>query len=451
MPATTLREGAREVVRRLTARGHRALFAGGCVRDMLLGVPPQDYDVATDADPQEVIGIFPNARTVGAHFGVVVVPLGDHAFEVARFRRDVGYSDGRHPDAVAPADEREDALRRDFTINGMFQDPGTGRTIDYVGGLRDLQRGVIRAIGSPEQRFVEDRLRMLRAVRFGARYNWPIDPDTLAAIRTGASGIHVVSSERVRDELLQVLTEGGAPQGIRWMLDTGLMDRLIPEVGRMAGIPQPSVFHPEGDVLTHTLIMLGMMDGVSPELALGVLLHDVGKPSTFRRADRIRFHNHPRLGADTAVAICERLRLATWQTTHVERLVAEHHRFMHVRRMRESTLKRMLRADRFAEHLELHRLDCLASHGSLANHAFCVEALERFGPREIRPDPLLTGQDLIDLGYTPGPAFGTALRAVEDAQLEGRALNRDAALAVATAALEGTGIRPAPETGTQGR
>jgi len=439
-----LREGAREVVRRLTARGHWALFAGGCVRDMLLGVPPRDYDVATDADPQEVIGIFPNARTVGAHFGVVVVSMGGHTFEVARFRRDLGYSDGRHPDAVVPADEREDAFRRDFTVNGMFYDPVTDRTIDYVGGLQDLRRRRIRAIGSPEARFREDRLRMLRAIRFGARFNWPIDAHTLAAIRGAAAGIGLVSRERVRDEVLRVLTEGGAPQGIRWMVETGLADRLIPEVCWMAGVPQPRVFHPEGDVLIHTLVMLGMMRSPSPELALGVLFHDIGKPATFRRADRIRFHNHPRVGAQIAAGVCGRLRLSTWQTDHIVRLVADHHHFMHVRQMRDSTLKRMLRADRFPDHLELHRLDCLASHGSLANHAFCLAALETFGPEEIRPKPLLTGRDLIDLGYPPGPAFGTVLRAVEDGQLEGRVQDRGAALTAARQAFERLGVRLSP-------
>lgn len=438
----TLREGAREVVRRLTARGHRALFAGGCVRDMHLGIVPQDYDVATDADLQEVIGIFPDARAVGAHFGVVVVPVGPHTYEVARFRRDLGYSDGRHPDAVAPADEREDARRRDFTVNGMFYDPETGRTLDYVGGLRDLERRVIRAIGSARERFREDRLRVLRAVRFGARLNWPIEPDTLAAAAQAAAGIRQVSPERIRDELLMMLTEGGAPQGIRWMIDTGLLGRLLPEVWWMSGVPQPRQFHPEGDVLTHTLIMLGLMRRPSPELALGVLLHDVGKPATFRRADRIRFHGHPRAGADVAERVCGRLRLSAGQTHHVSALVAQHHRFMHVRRMRESTLKRFLRIDRFHEHLALHRLDCLASHGKLGNHAFCVQALERFGPEAIRPTPLLTGRDLIGLGFRPGPAFGRVLAEVEDAQLEGRVRDREGALDAARRAFERAGIRP---------
>ena len=432
----TLLEGAQEVVSRLGARGHRALFAGGCVRDMLLGADPQDYDIATDADPQEVIGIFPNAQTVGAHFGVVVVPLAGHAYEVARFRQDLGYSDGRHPDAVAPADEREDALRRDFTVNGMFYDPVADRTIDYVGGLSDLRCGLIRAIGSAPRRFEEDRLRMLRAVRFGARFNWPIEADTLRAIADAADGIRCVSVERVRDEFLRILTEGGAPQGLRWLIDTGLVVHVIPEVARMGGVAQPRAYHPEGDVLTHTMIMLGVMRDPTPELALGVLLHDVGKPDTFQLADRIRFHNHPQVGADIAGRICRRLHCSSGQADQVVRLVADHHRFVHVRHMRDSKLKRFLRTERFEEHLELHRLDCLSSHRDLSNHGFCLEALARFGPDEIRPLPLVTGHDLIALGYAPGPAFGQVLAQVEDAQLEGRVTHREAALGLATEVLD---------------
>ena len=431
MPSSVLRDGAVEIVGRLQSRGFRALLAGGCVRDMLLDREPKDYDIATNADPEEVIGIFPDALKVGAHFGVVVVRLRGHTYDVARFRRDMGYSDGRHPDRIAFSDEREDALRRDFTVNGMFYDPIEGRIIDYVGGQEDLRLKVLRTIGSPDARFREDRLRMMRAVRFACCFAWRIDPETFRAIRRFSSTILEVSAERIRDELTRILTEGGAPLGVRWLIDLGLMDRIMPEVVEMEGVPQPRTFHPEGDVLTHTLIMLGLMRAPSPELAMGALLHDVGKPRTFRIADRIRFHNHTRVGAEMAEAICGRLRFSTDQTRHIVRMVADHHRFMHVRQMRPSKLKRFLRTERFEDHLELHRLDCLASHGNLDNHVFCRQALEELGPEEIRPTPLIDGHDLIRLGYVPGPAFKHVLVAVEDAQLEGTIRDREGALTLA--------------------
>ncbi len=412
------------------------------MRDMLLGREPQDYDIATDADPDEVIGIFPDALKVGAHFGVVLVRVGGHAYEVARFRKDVGYSDGRRPDRVIFSDEREDALRRDFTVNGMFYDPIGDRVIDYVGGQKDLRLKIIRTIGTPQQRFGEDRLRMMRAVRFACRYTWDIDPETFRAIGRLSATLPEVSRERVRDELIRILTEGGAPLGLRWLIDLGLMAHIAPEVLDMAGVPQPPAFHPEGDVLVHTLIMLGLMRTPSPELAMGVLLHDVGKPGTFQVADRIRFHNHTRLGAKLAGAICRRLRFSSDQSRHIVRLVADHHRFMHVRQMRSSTLKRFLRTERFEDHLELHRLDCLASHGNLENYTFCRQALETLDPEEIRPVPLITGHDLIRLGYLPGPAFKQVLSRVEDAQLEGTVADREGALALARETFGRMGIYP---------
>ena len=425
------RDTAIEVVRRLHAHGFRALLAGGCVRDLLLGLEPRDYDVATDADPNQVIGIFQRAQPVGAHFGVVKVRLGGHAFEVARFRRDLGYGDGRHPDAVEFADETEDARRRDFTVNGMFWDPLTDRVMDYVGGQADLKGKVIRTIGAAGDRFSEDRLRMMRAVRFGCRFHWRIDGATFSAIRRLSGNLTEVSKERIRDEFVRILIEGGAPQGVRWLIDSGLIAGIVPEVPALDGVAQPPEFHPEGDVLTHTLIMLGLMRNPSPELAMAVLLHDVGKPATFESADRIRFDNHARVGARMTEAICRRLRFSGEATRHIVRLVADHHRFMHVRQMRKSKLKRFLRMERFEEHLELHRVDCLSSHGNLENYMFCRHALETLEPDEIRPEPMVTGRDLIELGYTPGPAFKAALRAVEDGQLEGRVKDRESALRVA--------------------
>lgn len=412
------------------------MLAGGCVRDLQLGLEPRDYDVATDADPQKVIGIFQNARAVGAHFGVVEVRLAGHAFEVARFRRDLGYSDGRHPDAVEFADETEDALRRDFTVNGMFWDPLKDQVLDYVGGQADLREKTIRTIGPAEDRFTEDRLRMMRAVRLGCRFHWRIDAATFAAIRRSSKDLSEVSVERVRDEFVRILTDGGAPLGVRWLIDSGLMNGVVPEVLELDGVSQPPEFHPEGDVLNHTLIMLGLMRNPSPELAMAVLLHDVGKPRTFRTADRIRFDNHAGVGAQMTDEICGRLRFSGEATRHIVRLVTDHHRFMHVRQMRASRLKRFLRLDRFDEHLELHRVDCLSSHRNLDNYHFCRQALETLQPEEIRPEPLITGRDLIELGYTPGPAFKTVLRAVEDGQLDGSVRDRESALLVARCVFE---------------
>ena len=347
------RTGALEVVRRLQARGFRALWAGGCVRDILMGQVPRDYDIATNADLQQVIGIFPHAQVVGAHFGVVIVRLDDYHYEVARFRRDLAYSDGRHPDGVVFVDEEEDARRRDFTINGMFYDPVADAVFDYVGGQADLKKKVIRTIGDPHDRFSEDRLRMLRAIRFACRYHWPIEEKTREAIEKLSASIEFISHERIRDEVGKILTEGGAPLGVRWLIDLGLMAVFMPEVVAMDGVPQPPQFHPEGDVLTHTLIMLGLMRNPSVELAMGVLLHDVGKPPTYQVRDRIRFHNHTKVGREMAEEICRRLRFSSEQTKHIAALVADHHKFMHVQEMRSSTLKRFLRTDRFEDHLDV--------------------------------------------------------------------------------------------------
>ncbi len=430
------RTGALEVVRRLQARGFRALWAGGCVRDMLMGQVPRDYDIATNADLQQVIGIFPHAQVVGAHFGVVIVRLDGYHYEVARFRRDLAYSDGRHPDGVVFVDEEEDARRRDFTINGMFYDPVADAVFDYVGGQADLKKKVIRTIGDPHARFGEDRLRMLRAIRFACRYHWPIEEKTREAIGTLSASIEFISHERVRDEVGKILTEGGAPLGVRWLIDLGLMAVFMPEVVAMDGVPQPPQFHPEGDVLTHTLIMLGLMRNPSVELAMGVLLHDVGKPPTYQVRDRIRFHNHTKVGREMTEEICRRLRFSSEQTKHIAALVSDHHKFMHVQEMRSSTLKRFLRTDRFEDHLALHRIDCLSSHGELDNYAFCKAALEDLEPEQIRPVPLINGRDLIAMGQKPGPAFKQVLRAVEDAQLEGRVTRRDEALRLAAQMFE---------------
>jgi poly(A) polymerase len=441
---------ATEIVRTLRGREHQAYLVGGCVRDLQLGREPADYDVATDATPDEVMCIFPETFAVGAQFGVVLVPLPrtteaqlaslpdehpgfghHHSVEVATFRSDIGYSDGRHPDQVRfSRSAEEDVQRRDFTINGLLLDPLNNQVLDYVGGRRDLERGIIRTIGDPRQRFTEDKLRMLRAVRFAARFDYWIEPKTLAAIKELAPQIKQVSNERVRDELLKMLTEGHARHAFELLDQTGLLKEVLPEVAAMKGVEQPPQFHPEGDVWVHTLLLLdGLEAGASPTLALGALLHDVGKPPTFRRApDRIRFDGHVEVGMKMAQEICRRLRLSTHETDQVVALVANHMKFADVEQMKDSTFKRFVRQPRFDEHLELHRLDCMGSHRDLGLYNFTRKRLSEMPPEAIRPAPLITGNDLIAAGYAPGPRFKEILAAVEDQQLEGRLASRGDAM-----------------------
>jgi poly(A) polymerase len=423
-----MNSAAIDIIRTLRERQHQAYLVGGCVRDLLLGREPADYDVATDATPEEVMRIFPQTYAVGAQFGVVLVPYknerGSGSVEVATFRSDGAYSDGRHPDEVrfskTPA---EDAQRRDFTINGMLLDPLNGnQVLDYVGGRDDLRAGVVRTIGDPNRRFAEDKLRMLRAVRFAARFGYAIAPETFAAVRQHAAEIHQVSRERVRDELTKMLTEGNARRAFELLDESGLLHEVLPEIEATKGVEQPPQFHPEGDVWTHTLILLeGLEPNSSPTLAWGALLHDIGKPPTFRRApDRIRFDNHADIGSKMAEAICQRLRMSNDETEQIVAIVANHMKFPEMPKMRESTLKRFLRQPKFDEHLAMHRLDCLASHGDLALYDFAKEKLANTPPEQIRPQPLLTGHDLIAAGYSAGPRFKQMLSEVEDAQLEGR-------------------------------
>ena len=425
---------ALKIASTLRASHYQAYEAGGCVRDRLLGIAAGDYDIATDAKPEVVMQLFPRHSAVGAHFGVVLVH-GERAgedVEVATFRADVGASDGRHPDAVRYATApQEDVQRRDFTINGMLRDPLTGEVLDFVGGREDLRRRVVRAIGEPRRRFQEDRLRMLRAARFAARLEFTVEAATAAAIREQAGEIATISAERIRDELLKMLTEGRARRAFEWLDELGLLAAILPEVARMKGVPQPPEYHPEGDVWQHTLLLLEALPAGAPaELALGALLHDVGKPPTFRRApDRIRFDNHAAIGAAIAAEIGRRLRLSRAQCEQVVALVAQHMRFIDVPRMRPSTLKRFLRQRGFEQHLEMHRLDCAASHGNLEIYDFVRAQLAATPPEAIRPPRLITGEDLQALGYPAGPRYREILAAVEDAQLEGEVATREQALA----------------------
>ena len=420
-----------EIVRTLRGRGHAAYLVGGCVRDTLLSREAADYDVATSATPEQVMDIFPQTWAVGAQFGVVLVPADSGTVEVATFRSDIGCSDGRHPDEVHfSSDPCEDVQRRDFTINGLLLDPETNEILDYVGGRADLSARIIRAIGDPERRFTEDKLRMLRAVRFAARFGYEIEPATLTAIQKLAPQIHQVSRERVRDELTKMLIEGHARDAFLLLDHTGLLKEVLPEIFAMKGVEQPPQFHPEGDVFIHTLLMLEKLPvGASPTLAWGALLHDVGKPTTFRVApDRIRFDRHVDVGEKITEAICRRLRLSNHETEQILALVHNHMRFADVERMKESTLKRFLRLPRFEEHLALHRLDAESSNGILTYYNFVREKLDSFGPAAMRPVPLVTGNDLIAAGLEPGPRFKEILSAVEDGQLEGRFQSREEAL-----------------------
>jgi tRNA nucleotidyltransferase/poly(A) polymerase len=427
------RTGAIEIAAKLRTRGFQAWLVGGCVRDLVLGREPKDYDIATEARPEQLLRLFPKAQLVGAQFGVVLVD----SVEIATFRSDHAYADGRHPEGVTfETDPKQDVLRRDFTINALLLDPSalnspsplSSQILDYVGGLSDLRAGIIRAIGDPVQRFEEDHLRMLRAVRFAARFGFEIDPATMAAIQKLHAQILRVSPERIRDELVRILTEGGARRGFELLDTSGLLRDILPEVAAMKGVEQPPEFHPEGDVWTHTLIMLEGLQSPSPALALGVLLHDVGKPGTFRIAGRIRFDGHVELGERIARDILNRLRLSNAEIDQVIALIANHMRFSHVHQMRESTLKRMLRLDRFDEHLELHRLDCSSSHGHLDNYEFAKTKFEQSAPEELRPVRLVNGDDLIAAGYAPGPDFSRMLELAEDAQLEARIHNKEEGL-----------------------
>jgi len=428
------RELANSICDALIRHGHQALLVGGCVRDLLLHREPADYDVTTDAAPERVLQLFPGSVGIGAQFGVVLVPGDPGKVEVATFRSDVGFSDGRHPDRVVYSKTpQEDVARRDFTINGLLMRHDTGEVLDYVGGQDDLRARLVRAIGEPERRFSEDKLRMLRAIRFAARFGYALEPGTFAAVQKLASEIHVVSAERIREELTKLLTEGAARRGFELLDDSGLLLQLLPEISAMKGIAQPPEYHPEGDVWVHTRLMLdGLPAGVPPTLAWGVLLHDVGKPPTFRSAsvtgDRIRFDGHVEVGVKMATAICLRLRFSNDDTAQILALVANHMKFKDVAQMRKSTLKRFVRLPAFSEHLELHRLDCLSSHGHLEAYQALKNLLAETPPDQFRPPRLLTGTDLQDMGYVPGPHFQKMLTALEDAQLEGRVQTREQAI-----------------------
>jgi poly(A) polymerase len=427
------RELANSICDVLCRNGHQALLVGGCVRDLLLGRDPADYDVTTDAAPDKVMALFPESVAVGAQFGVILIPRDGLKVEVATFRSDIGYSDGRHPDSVVYASTpQEDVRRRDFTINGLLMRHDTSEVLDFVGGREDLGGGIVRAIGDADRRFAEDKLRMLRAVRFAARFDFTIEAQTFRAIRRHVREIYQVSAERLREELTKLLTEGAARRGFELLDETWLLSSVLPEIAAMKGVEQPPQYHPEGDVWIHTRMMLeGLPSGTAPTLAWGVLLHDVGKPPTFQSAaetgDRIRFNNHVEVGVRMAEAICRRLRFSNEDTEQILALVDNHMKFGAVEGMRTSTLKKFVRLPHFEEHLALHRLDCLSSHRQLDSYEFVRRFLEVTPSEQVRPPRLLSGDDLLQMGYVRGPLFSTILRALEDAQLEGTIQTKEAA------------------------
>jgi len=423
--SSALKNNALKIVRRLRDHGFKAYFVGGAVRDMVMNIKPADYDIATDASPEDITKLFRRVIPVGEKFGVSLVVLGGKSFEVSRFRLDGVYEDGRRPKSVEPADEKEDVNRRDFTINAMLLDPIGDRLFDYVGGQEDIARRLIRTVGDAADRFAEDKLRLLRAVRFAVRFDFEIESETMSAIRRLADRVTDVSGERIGDELAKMFSGPHPDRALTLLDETGLLDVVLPEVAAMKGVEQPSGFHPEGDVFEHTRKMLGLFGGGTVTLAFGLLLHDVGKPATFTETDRIRFHRHDEVGADIAEKILRRLRFRRDTVKRVRMLVRNHMRFIHVKDMKRATLKRFLAMDDFDELLELFRLDCLASHASLDLYDFVKGEKEHMEP--VLPEPLITGKDLIEMGYEAGPMFKEMLDAAADARLEGEIATREAA------------------------
>lgn len=423
------KEKAVSIVRNLRAKGYESYLAGGCVRDLLLKRAPQDYDITTNAKPEELAAIFPHTIPVGAQFGVVLVMVGDEPFEVATFRHDGPYLDGRHPSQVRYGSLEEDIHRRDFTINGMVYDPLADRVIDLVDGRKDLELRIIRAIGDPRARFEEDRLRMVRAVRFAASLGFKIDDKTLEAIRELAPTVTRISWERIGEEITRILTEGGARNGFALLDAARLLEVVLPEIVAMKGVEQSPDYHPEGDVFQHTLLILSHLAKPSESLAYGCLLHDVAKPVCIRREDsRITFYGHTDKGAEMAEEILQRLKRSRAVRDRVAYLVRSHLRHTQAPKMRLSTLKRFLGKEGIDELLELARIDALSSNGDLQYYDFCTRKLAELKTEEIHPEPLLRGRDLIALGFSPGPLFHDILQQVEEAQLGGELSSREEAL-----------------------
>lgn len=431
---------ALEVVKTLQKHGFQAYFAGGCVRDRLMKRPPKDFDVATNARPGQVMKLFPKTLAIGKAFGVIVVIVRKQQIEVTTFRTESGYSDGRHPDNVKYASRDEDVARRDFTINGLLYDPVKNELIDLVKGQADIKKKIIRTIGDARQRFKEDKLRMMRAIRFACELGFALDPKTKRAIVKSAGQIKKISVERIREELRRILICPQRDRGIKLLEQTGLLKRILPEVLRMKGVNQPKQFHPEGDVYVHTVAVMKhlrspsgvptLSSGRNPsfELALATLLHDVGKPGTFMITDRIRFHEHERLGSEMAERICKRLKLANSEIETICWIISKHLVFKDIDKMRVSTLKRLFSHPCYPQLAELHRADRLGSDMDLKPYYVAARLYKKLSKEELKPKPLINGYDLIKMGFKPGPIFSKILKAVEEAQLEKEVTTKDAAL-----------------------
>ena len=424
----SIKQNAIDIVKTLQGNGYKAYFAGGCVRDMIMGRESADYDIATNALPNDVMHLFDETIPVGVQFGVVIVVKEGHNFEVATFRTEGSYSDGRHPDYVAFSTPEDDVKRRDFTINGLLYDPIKNEMLDYVSGREDISKGIIRTIGNPIERFTEDKLRMIRAARFACRFNFPIHEKTRQAIIKLARQIHVVSAERIREELEKILTSPNPHIGIRLLDEFHLLQEILPEVSGMKGVRQPENFHPEGDVFVHTLLCLSKMKNPSWTLAMGLLLHDIGKTVTFEESDRIRFNLHEKVGADMAANICNRLKTSNAEKERIVWLVQKHLYFKDAQKMRLSKLKRLFASDGYPELAELCRIDALSSSGDLSDYNYCQEMFSKLPQEEVKPKPLINGLDLIALGLKPGPLFREILTKIEDEQLEGNLKTKEEAL-----------------------
>ena len=435
----TVKQNALEIVKTLQEHGYKAFFAGGCVRDMIMGKESEDYDIATSALPEDIMKLFERTIPVGVQFGVVIVVKDGHNFEVATFRTEGSYSDGRHPDYVAFSTPEADVKRRDFTINGLLYDPLKNEILDYVGGQEDISKCIIRTIGNPIERFTEDKLRMIRAARFACRFNFPIHEDTQRAIIQLAKNIHVVSAERIREELEKILTGTNPHIGIKLLDELCLLQEILPEVSSMKGVRQPENFHPEGDVFVHTLLCLSKLAPVPEQgmerpswtLAMGILLHDIGKTITFEELDRIRFNLHEKVGADMTARICDRLKTSNAEKDRIVWLVLKHLYFKDAQKMRLSKLKRLLAEEGYPELAALCRIDALASSGDLSDYHYCQEMFSNLSHEEVKPKPLITGHDLIAMGLKPGPVFKDILTKIEDEQLEGNLKTKEAAIEMA--------------------
>lgn len=427
-----MQASAQEVVSILQQAGHIAYLAGGCVRDSLLGFEPKDFDIATSATPPQVVSLFPGGRSVGAHFGVILVKRGKFTFEIATFRTDGSYTDGRRPESVEFSTPEQDAERRDFTINGLFLDPISNEIIDFVGGRADIEARLVRAIGDPNERLREDYLRLLRAIRFAARFDYEIEPNTWQAIDQHAADILTISAERIREEFSRILIHPTRLRGFDLLVESGLMAQIMPEILALRGCEQPPQFHPEGDVFVHTRLMLSLLpEQASLPLVLAVLLHDIGKPATFsfdEEAGRIRFNGHDKVGAEMSEKILRRLKFSNAIVSATTEMVSRHMAFMNVQQMRTSKLKRFMNGEHFDDELELHRVDCLGSWGGLDNYEFLQSKAEEFASAPLVPPPLITGRDLIERGQQPGPRFREILTEAQNLQLEGTIDDREAAL-----------------------